>query len=449
MKYLSSELIESLRDVTGFSEASFIAVHESGEQVTSIRYNPVKGADMDALQDVVPWCSYGRYLSKRPSFTLDPLFHAGVYYVQEASSMFLWEALKQTIENKSGLHILDLCAAPGGKSTLLASYFTKGLIVSNEVIKSRASVLVENITKWGSDNVVVTNNDAKDFEKLPGFFDVMIIDAPCSGSGLFRKDTEAIEEWSMENVLLCSLRQKRILSNAYKTLKQDGILIYSTCSYSAEEDEEIMDWLTDEFNVENIQLQIQKEWNIVETSSQKHHASGYRFYPDKLRGEGFFIAVFKKKDGDIFSNKRSSIPTASKNKTAVAKEWISSTNELTFIKQKETFIALPEIFLNDVALLQKHLYLKKAGVAAGSLKGKDFVPEHALALSVIANKNLKKIELNKEQALQYLRKKDVNIESDAKGWLLASYEGHNLGWMKVLHNRINNYYPTEWRILKD
>ena len=287
---LPKSLIESLQDVKGFNEESFMRIHASGEQVTAVRLNPQKKFDIQCsllnVENNVPWCPFGRYLTERPSFTLDPLSHAGAYYVQDASSMFLWHVLQQTIgENTSGLKVLDLCGAPGGKSTLLASYFKDGLIVANEVIKTRASILTENITKWGSTNVVVTNNDPRDFNTLEGFFDVIVVDAPCSGSGLFRKDTEAINEWSEENVLLCSQRQQRILADILPSLKKDGILVYSTCSYSVEEDEDILDWIMKEFTVDSLRLPVEENWNIVETVSAKK-AYGYRFYPDKIKGEG-------------------------------------------------------------------------------------------------------------------------------------------------------------------
>ena len=227
---LPIRLLDSLETVKGFHRKAFEEVHASGEQVVSVRLNPSKLSMVNGEWSMadVPWCPYGRYLSERPSFTLDPLFHAGAYYVQEASSMFLWHALKETIGPDTKKKVLDLCAAPGGKSTLLASYFTDGLIIANEVIKQRAAVLVENITKWGTDQVIVTNNDPSHFQSLPGYFDVMVIDAPCSGSGLFRKDPGAVDEWSEANVQLCSQRQQRILADVLPALKEDGILIYST-----------------------------------------------------------------------------------------------------------------------------------------------------------------------------------------------------------------------------
>ncbi|MES1226926.1 MAG: RsmB/NOP family class I SAM-dependent RNA methyltransferase, partial [Bacteroidota bacterium] len=230
---LPHALIASLQTVKGFDKDAFVQIHESGEQITSVRVNPNRTFNVEYstlnVQGKVPWSSNGYYLSERPSFTTDPLFHAGAYYVQEASSMFLEEAVKQTCDLSKPLKVLDLCAAPGGKSTLLQSIISnESLLISNEVIKSRVNILSENITKWGAANVVVTNNDPKDFQRLPEYFDLIVIDAPCSGSGLFRKDPEAITEWSSDNVMLCSQRQQRILADILPCLKPGGILIYST-----------------------------------------------------------------------------------------------------------------------------------------------------------------------------------------------------------------------------
>jgi len=449
---LPQQLIESLKDVKGFDEAAFKEVHASGEQVTSVRLNPdkmINGQWSMVNEENVPWCKYGRYLKERPSFTHDPLFHGGAYYVQEASSMFLWHILEQTVGSATeGLRVLDLCAAPGGKSTLLASYFKNGLLVSNEVIKSRANILVENITKWGSDNVIVTNNDPKDFSSLENYFDVIVVDAPCSGSGLFRKDPEAINEWSLDNVALCSQRQQRILADVYPALKKNGIVIYSTCSYSEEEDEEILNWLSKEFNVLSLKLSVEENWNIIEVISSKG-IYGYRFYPDKVKGEGFFIAAFKKQEGDERDFKSSSVQTISKNEIAATKDWVKEGRSLFFFKQADNIVAIPEQWKNDLALLQKKLYLRKAGVTVGSLKGNDFVPDHELALSLLISEKISSVNVNKEQALQYLKRKDIALEIATKGWVAIEYCGIKLGWVKVLHNRINNYYPVNWRILKD
>jgi 16S rRNA C967 or C1407 C5-methylase (RsmB/RsmF family) len=254
---LPTLLLDSLTDTSGFNKEAFEKIHTSVEQITSIRINPNKLSESskalsfgEGLGEVVPWTETGYYLKTRPPFTFDPLFHAGCYYVQEASSMFLEQVLKQTTDLAKPLKVLDLSAAPGGKSTHIQSLISKdSLLVSNDVIRSRANILKDNIIKWGCGNVVVTSNDPKDFSKLENYFNVIVVDAPCSGSGLFRREPEAINEWSLNNVALCSQRQQRILADVWPALKKDGILIYSTCSYSKEEDEEIMDWIMREFAV--------------------------------------------------------------------------------------------------------------------------------------------------------------------------------------------------------
>jgi len=347
------------------------------------------------------------------------------------------------------LKVLDLCGAPGGKSTLLSSYFKDGLVVSNEVIRSRAAILVENITKWGSDNVVVTNNGPKDFAPLQGYFDVIIIDAPCSGSGLFRKDPNATTEWSEENVLFCSHRQQRILTDVYTTLKKNGIIIYSTCSYSKEEDEEIVDWMMNQFAVDSLQLVVPSEWGIVEVETKMQKAYCYRFFPDKVRGEGLFIAVFKKSDGENSFFHPMPISSASKQEINLTNEFIKKEKDLFFFKQNENIIAIPLQWKQDVALLQKNLYLRKAGVTIGTLKGKDLIPDHELALSLLLNDHAQRVIVNYDNAIQYLKKKELFIENISKGWIVVEYCAVQLGWIKILHNRINNYYPAKWRILKD
>ncbi|MDB5230057.1 MAG: methyltransferase [Chitinophagaceae bacterium] len=446
------ELLGQLTNTAGFDRTAFEGVHESGRQITSIRVNDAKWNDeIPFFQTAgpVPWCEHGRYLEERPSFTHDPLFHAGVYYVQEASSMFLWQALK-TIQPllKGPLRILDLCAAPGGKTTLLSSFFKDDLVVSNEIIRSRSNVLYENVVKWGNDNVVVTNNDPADFKRLEGFFDVIVADAPCSGSGLFRKDPSAIEEWSEENVNHCSQRQQRILADVLPCLRSNGILIYSTCSYSEKENEDIADWLVEEFNLQSIEVVVDAGWNIVVSSSQKTNAYGYRFYPDKVKGEGFYLSVFQKKEGSDFSSKTKQLNPVTKTEAAIAMKWLN-TDELFLFPQQDNILGIRKHWVDDLYHLQQNLYLKKAGIAIGSVKHKDLVPSHELAMSHYLNRDVDSIDADKEQALQYLKKKDMTFSSPVKGWKTIQYCGVNLGWIKNLHNRVNNYYPSEWRILKD
>ena len=284
MELLPAAFLDSLQGIPGFEEQAFKEAHAAGEQVTSIRINPGRQFNIHdtefKIEAPVPWSQNSYYLKERPSFTFDPFFHAGCYYVQDASSMFLEQALKQTVDLSQPLRVLDLCAAPGGKSTHIQSLISpESLLISNEVIKSRSRILTDNIIKWGCENVIVTNNDPKDFQKLPNYFDVIVIDAPCSGSGLFRKDHDAISEWSINNVQLCSQRQQRILSDILPALKKDGILIYSTCSYSKEEDEDIVDWLANEFGVCSCKLMIENNSGIVEVESKTKKVFFLSFFP--------------------------------------------------------------------------------------------------------------------------------------------------------------------------
>lgn len=465
---LPGPLIQSLQKIKGFNEEAFKAVHQHGGQITSVRLNPkkifnIQSSIFNIQLEKVPWNSSGYYLPERPSFTLDPLFHAGAYYVQEASSMFLEEALKQTVDLTQPLKVLDLCAAPGGKSTLIQSVIsTDSLLVSNEVIKTRVNTLTENITKWGAANVIVTNNDPRDFQRLQNYFDVIVVDAPCSGSGLFRKDPHAITEWSESNVALCAQRQQRILTDIMPSLKEGGFLIYSTCSYSQEEDEEIADWLVEQLAMNSWpagsfgQLAMEDSWGIVETISEKEKAFGYRFYPDKVKGEGFFIAVFKKDlstTGSVIDSSKQKAKPKNKTEKLPAKEieilksWVINTDDFFFIKQNDEVIALPVHLENDLALVQSALYIKKAGIKLGTIIRNELIPAHDLAVSCIINPVLPKLEVDKETALQYLRKQEIKIENDIKSWVLLTHQQLPIGWIKVIANRINNYYPKEWRIL--
>lgn len=446
------QLIQSLQNIPGFNEDNFCKVHSNKETITSVRLNPNKTPNTKHLflksESPVSWCSNGLYLKERPFFTHDPLLHCGAYYVQEASSMFLWQVLQQHCKESNQKKVLDLCAAPGGKSTLLASFFADGLLISNEVIKQRANILVENITKWGSNNVVVTNNDAAHFKNLEQFFDVIVIDAPCSGSGLFRKDVEAIKEWSEDNVNLCSQRQQRILSDIADCLNQNGLLIYSTCSYSKQENEDILDWLMDNYELEPLKIQLEENWGIIEITS-KNNALGYRFYPDKVKGEGFFIAAFRNKKEALGKQKFKDaiLDKPSKQELAVIEQFIPNNKDLFYFKHNNSVRLFPTQWQKQLQILANILYIKKAGIEIGAVKGKDLIPSHELAMSNISLQNVTYFNLNKTQALQYLSKKEVIIDTHFEGWALFKYEGLALGWVKLLKNRMNNYYPMEWRIL--
>jgi len=411
----------------------------------SIRFNPKK-IQPNKLSDSVVSCSTGFYLEQRPIYTLDPLLHAGAYYVQEASSMFLEQYFLQT--GTRSKRVLDLCAAPGGKSTHLSSLLSDdSLLVSNEVIHTRAQVLSENLKKWGNPNVIVTSSDPRDFSRLPGFFDIIVVDAPCSGEGLFRRDPSSMEEWSEASAALCAQRQKRILADVWPSLAEGGMLIYSTCTYNPAENEENITWLSQFAQVEAVELKIPSEWGVVLTD-----ASGfpcYRFYPHLVRGEGFFTAAVRKKErigSSDGSNRKSTLPLASKAEQISWNQLLRSL-PLSLVKFEQSFLAFPTNLLSELDQIKASLRIIHAGVKLGESKQSSLIPAHELAVSTIGNQHyFPAIDLSLDQALRFLKREEFRIEFQANGWHLITYKKIPLGWAKNIGNRFNNNYPKEWRI---
>lgn len=441
---LPADFEDRLKPVLGTEWNAFInALNEPAP--TSVRINPYKNSFAEGSS--IPWTSFGKYLTERPKFTLDPTFHAGAYYVQEASSMFLEQALKQTTDLTKKLNVLDVSAAPGGKSTHLLSLLSReSLLIANEVIRSRATILAENIQKWGCSNAIVTNNDPEDFSRLSGFFDVLVVDAPCSGEGLFRKDPEAMKEWSPENVDLCGKRQRRILADVWPALKEEGVLIYSTCTYNRFENEETMQWLREQKDAESLELKTQGDWGIDHIHENGIH--GYHFYPHKVKGEGFFLSVIRKKSatqGVSLKARKGLNPPAKKIEDQL-RAWTTVT-EPQFFTWNETAFVIPGSLYKETAFLLDHLKFVQAGTALATLKHDKLIPEHAAALAVDLNKNhFKQLGVTEDDALRYLRKEPMQIQSTGKGYALVMFNGLPLGWVNMLDNRMNNLYPKEWRI---
>ena len=408
---------------------------------TSIRMNDKM--NFQPSEERVSWCEHGYYLKERPLFTADPLFHAGVYYVQEASSMFLYQVIKQHCP--TARNVLDLCAAPGGKSTLLTQALPhSSLLVSNEIVRSRAYILVENLIKWGNPNVVVTNNEPKDFGNLPGFFDAMVIDAPCSGEGMFRKDAGAIQEWSEYNVTLCAKRQREILSAVWDTLKEDGILVYSTCTFNREENEDNVKWICDELGADLLTMDLKGNKDIALSDG------GYRFYPHKTRGEGFFLSVVRKNSEKIstFKNKsdnRKAIKPL--NNTFIPPLSLLEPERWVILQENNLIKAYDKERLNDFLLLNKQLKCMHSGILLGEVKGSDFIPATCIALSKKLNKEtIQNVEVDYQTAISFLKKEAIQLPETSRGFLLISYKNQALGWVKNVGNRCNNLYPPEWRI---
>ncbi|MCD7710974.1 MAG: RsmB/NOP family class I SAM-dependent RNA methyltransferase, partial [Porphyromonadaceae bacterium] len=278
-----------MRTLLGNEYEAFDAALHTAPQV-SLRLNPSKGIPSPAYTPV-PWCREGYYLDTRPAFTFDPLLHAGAYYVQEASSMFLDFLLRRLIDRP--VRYLDLCAAPGGKSTLALSALPAGsLLICNEVVRTRTSILAENLMKWGGDNLIVTRNSAADFGALRHYFDVILVDAPCSGEGMFRKEEQAVTEWSPNQIACCTERQREILSDVWEALSPGGLLLYSTCTYNREENEEIGSFLARRFQAEPLWIETPSEWHI--SPSFDTALPAYRFFPHRTRGEGLFMMALRK-----------------------------------------------------------------------------------------------------------------------------------------------------------
>lgn len=416
-----------------------------GESPTSIRINNSKITSEKSLSQV-PWCDNGFYLDKRPQFTFDPLFHAGGYYVQEASSMFVAQVLKQYAP--PSMKVLDLCAAPGGKSTLIAGFLDEdSLLVSNEVIRSRANILSENITKWGNPNTIVTNNDPSRIGRLKGFFDVVLVDAPCSGEGMFRKDAGAVAEWSLENVKLCKERQQRILTDIWPSLKSDGVLIYSTCTYNLEENEQNVGWIRDELDADILSVDVSEGWGI--SPSFVEDVTAYRFFPHKTNGEGFFCAVLRKK-GDEYNSPKKIKEKDNKNKINLEAEYkklILNPNRFTFYLRNDKWFAFPSHLYSHLQTIKSELNIVSEGICLGEFKGKDFVPDQSLALSCSLNKDaFLTIDVDWNTAISYLRKEALVFTDQPKGCILLTYQNIPLGFVKNIGNRANNLYPQEWRI---
>ena len=418
------------------------------EPVVSIRLNDkIDCLTFDADTDEVPWHEDGYYLSKRPQFTLDPLFHAGCYYVQEASSMFLGEVLNQYVKRDS--IVLDMCAAPGGKSTLISQYLgDEGLLVSNEVVRQRVFILSENIQKWGNGNTIVTHNYAKDFgNKLENLFDCILVDAPCSGEGMFRKDAGAVEEWSLKNVNECVARQCEILDEVWDALKPGGVLIYSTCTFNQEENEKNVQWIVEELGAEVLPVAHDPSWGIIEGNP------GYHFYPHKVKGEGLYMCALRKNGAPGASfrmpKQKNAAPKAKADGEAEMRSWLKHPDRWAIRQQERFMSAYPVKYKELIEYISTQFICISTGFGIGELRGKGVAPQHSLAMLKDINKQaFVCAELSLEQALAYLRNEAIVLPDVAQGMVLVTYEGVPLGFVKNVGNRCNNLYPKEWRIRK-
>ena len=443
---LPEKFEEKMNHLLGEDFPKFKAALDSAPPV-SVRVNPSKRIENETLEvdEKVKWSTEGVYLKKRPVFTLDPAFHAGAYYVQEASSMFLEHVFNAVVDKKKPLKVLDLCAAPGGKTTLIASLLGENdILVANEVIKTRLSILKENLLKWGFKNIVIVNQDPETFSDLEGFFDIVLVDAPCSGEGLFRKDASAVSEWSENHVGMCSARQRRILTAAALLVGPGGSLIYSTCTYNPTENQENVKWINRILDFETTKIEVPEKWDI--TTSE----NCFQFFPHKNRGEGFFIAALKNLSREAkFVKGKVDFRHLQRAQIDSLRPWIKESeidNFEFFRKNDGNIIALDKRILNFYGSIFKALAKRSSGLEIGIFKGNDFVPSHAFALTDLVSEKVHRLELDEKQALLFLKKENFDFEVAAEGWALVTYKGLGLGWIKKIGNRFNNYLPTEWRI---
>lgn len=446
------------------------AVFEKGmsqEPPTSIRLNPFKTA---ACTDIVAslvqrgeaqpigWCTEGCHLASRPNFTFDPHLHTGAYYVQEASSMFVTHILRQLVTHPALM--LDLCAAPGGKTTAARTALPQGSVLfSNEPMKLRASILTENVQKFGHPDMVVTNNFPKDYNKSGLIFDVILVDVPCSGEGMFRKDESAISEWSTQNVEKCWQLQRSIIEDIWPCLAEGGLLIYSTCTFNAHENEENVNWIAHTLGADLVAINAPAEWNIA--GSLVDQGPMYRFIPGKTQGEGLFVAVLRKHGEatnaldhwaaptDKENRKRRSARSVSKTPAVpndLAAQWLDGNFVTT--EHKDALVAIPSAWHALYDMARKSLHILHAGVGLGTRKGKDIVPDASLALSVCRKSGaFEQIELDYDTAIQYLRKEAITLPANSpRGFVTVGYGGQPLGFVKNIGNRANNLYPQEWKI---
>ena len=361
----------------------------------------------------VPWARNAYYLSERPNFTLDPLLHAGAYYVQEASSMFLDHVLNSQLSTLNLQLALDLCAAPGGKSTLLrAALPDDALLFSNEPDRKRANILMENMQKQGHPNVVVTCNYPRDYQRSGLLFDMILCDVPCSGEGMFRKDEKTISEWSIDNVLKCQQLQRSIVQDIWPCLKPGGILIYSTCTFNTRENEENIQWIIDHLGAEVLTIPVSPEWHIQGSLLPSFHHPVYRFIPGITRGEGLFMCVLQ--NPSVKNNSQLSIVNCQLSKNV--------SRSLNILHDGRS--------------------------VAPTVKGKKVIPAHAESLLISTPRDkYPRVELSLDDALSYLRHEALILPPDTpRGYVIVTYQDLPLGFVNNIGSRANNLYPKEWKI---
>lgn len=408
----------------------------------SIRRNLHKSRGFASRPELVPWCPLGAYLDEREAFTFHPQFHGGAFYVQDASSMIIHAAIK-SLALDSPVRYLDLCAAPGGKTTTAIDALPdRSLVVANEIVGTRAQVLRENIIKWGATGCVVTCNDSRALGALTHFFDIIATDVPCSGEGMMRKDEEAVAQWTPALVEQCAARQREILTAVWDALKPGGVLLYSTCTFNRQENEEMMLWLMENYGTTPIDLKFPEEWGIRHGIDVDFPC--YRFMPHTTRGEGLFLCAMRKPDG--ISTPRRGKPARSNAKIAAETQALIKPGNYLWSSDKGVITAIPADQSAEIALLRDNLRVIYTATEVAQEKGRDIVPAHSLAMSQICSNAIPRVEIDYNTAIAYLGGESITLNDAPRGYVAVAYQGGVLGLVKNLGNRANNLYPKEWRI---
>jgi len=435
--------ISQLRDLLPDEWQALADAITSSDPSVAVRVNATRGVSVPDHARRVPWCGQGYYLDNRPSFTFDTDWHAGRYYVQDASSMFIAHVIDNLIHEP--VRYLDLCAAPGGKTTAaIQALPQRSMIVANEIVPPRARVLGDNVVRWGNSRCVVTSNAPAQVGKLTHFFDVVAADVPCSGEGMMRKDDEAVAQWTPALVEQCAQRQREILTDVWPALRPGGLLIYSTCTYNRQENEQMAEFIVNELGATSLEVPVEPDWNI-------HPAIGsdiccYRFMPHRVDGEGLFMAVFRK-DGEAPCQSIRTKEKNTKKADEIGKNWLDSPNDYMIGQQGDLCIAVPLDIRGEVAALRASLNVLHAGVELATVMGRKTVPHHALAMSTArATDAFPVCEVDYTTALRYLRGESITVDGP-RGYVLIAHEGAVLGFANNLGNRANNLYPKPLRIL--
>ena len=430
-----------LAEAVGPERAQTVLSALAGPSSVSLRLHPGKPFQPVPEGEPVPWSPQGRLLPERPSFTLDPFFHAGAYYVQDSSAMFVGEVFRRFLPRTGRpLRVLDLCAAPGGKTTDMAASLRAAcgdafLLVANEVMRARAGVLSDNVALWGDENVVVTSVDPGAFAALEGFFDVIVADVPCSGEGMFRKDAQAEREWSPRTVDLCEARQRRILADVWPALAPDGVLIYSTCTFNVRENGGNVRWAADSLGAEVLPP-------VEDYPGPLSDGLGVRLLPGLVPGEGQYCAALRKCGGRPW-RLRTEKPRPGGNFQRLF------SRPMTFSRRGDTWVAEPSGLAAELAAV-RFLRPLRTGIAVGVEKGRDLVPDADLALGLaLAPDAFPRVEVDRRTALAFLHKDALTLPQAPLGLVLLCHGGLPLGFVKNLGNRCNNLLPAGRRIRMD